>query len=552
MIISGKLIYFYQMRITKHILIALFLISGMFVWSQEESVNHSSRNVTQQFLQQLDKSQDFLISSIDSLTLKNNHNSSAYIFHLSPQGFVMISKKNQEVLAFSFKNNLEQETIKETAITKDLLSAVVLINQEKNTKDSKEITDETYGPYVENLWGQVNCTDQSGAIVNVTNLFTPSNYAAGCVAISQTSILKHYNWPLQGVGSHSYTDGYGSSTGSYEADFAATNYHLGSALNRYRGKTSTNPEREIAGQAAFHSAVSLNMDFEYNGSTSNVNKIPSALASYFRFTSVYRNRSSNSFWPLIDSNMIWEKPVILSVKASNGAGHSVICDGLMIQNGDYFYHLNMGWWGTTNGWYRINASFNAGGYNYVTGGVVNILPTPMLETPAIWNEAESDTLKWDYPVIANADAFEIQQNKNSEGWETISNTITDTFLIIYPEIGHTYQYRIRAKTNNRWFNNSWGQEATLIWSYTGVNEDNENELSIYPSPFCDQLQVNYTDLNFSSYSVRIYNQQGILVFKNQSLKEGHTKINTQSWKPGLYLVQIYDGNQTQTYKLIKR
>ncbi len=540
------------MRITKHILIALFLISGILVWSQEGSVNHSSSNVVQQFLQQIGKSQVFSISRIDDISLENSNMISAYVFHLSPQGFVMVSEKNQEILAFSFEDDLEQKAKNETAITNDLLSAVVLINQGKRFQDSKGITDETYGPYVENLWGQVNCTDQSGATINVTNLFTPNNYAAGCVAISQTSILKHYNWPLQGVGSHSYTDNYGSSTGSYEADFGATDYFLEGSLNRYRGKTSTIPEREIAGQIAFHTAVSLNMDFEYNGSTSNVNKIPSALASYFRFTSVYRNRSSNSFWPLIDSNMVWEKPVILSVEASNGAGHSVICDGLMIQNGDYFYHLNMGWWGTTNGWYRINASFNAGGYNYVTGGVVNILPTPMLETPAVWNDAESDTLNWYYPAKANAQAFEVQQNRNSEGWETISNAIIDTFLIIYPEMDQTYQYRLRAKTNNRWFNNSWGQEVTLIWSYTGVNEDNKNEISIYPSPFQNQLNVEYIASSFSDYPIRIYNQQGILIFEQQSSLEGNTTINTQSWQTGLYLMQINDGTQTQTYKLIKR
>ncbi len=540
------------MRITKHIFISLFLISGFFVWGQGEHVHHSLKDVAQQFLQQIDKSPAFSINKTEQFNIDNSNNASAYVFHLLPQGFVMVSSRNQEVLAFSFENNLEQETIKETAITKDLLKAVVLINQEKKPKDYRDISDETYGPFVENLWGQVNCTDQSGATINVTNLFTPNNYAAGCVAISQASILKHYNWPLQGVGSHSYTDSYGSSTGSYEVNFAATNYSLEASLNRYRGKTSTIPEREIAGQIAFHSAVSLNMDFEYNGSTSNVNKIPSALASHFRFTSVYRKRSSNSFWPLIDSNMVWGKPAILSVKASNGAGHAVVCDGVMIQNGDYFYHLNMGWWGTTNGWYKIKGSFNAGGYNYVTGGVMNILPTPMIETPRVWNDAESDTLCWYYPAKAEAQAFEVQQNKNDEGWETISNTITDTFLIIYPETAQTYQYRLRAKTNNRWYYDSWGEEATLIWSYNAVDDEYMNEISIYPSPFNHQLHVECQVSSFSRYPIRIYNQLGMLVFEKPSLPEDRLIIDTQTWKPGLYLVRMTDGTQTKTYKLIKR
>jgi len=211
----------------------------------------------------------------------------------------------------------------------------------------------------------------------------------------------------------------------------------------------------------------------------------------------------------------------------------------------------MGWWGTTNGWYRIKGSFNAGGYNYVTGGVVNILPTPMIETPRVWNDAESDTLSWYYPEKANAQAFEIQQKKNGEAWETISNTITDTFLIIYPETAQTYLYRIRAKTNNRWFNNSWGQEATLIWSYTAVNETDKNEISIYPSPFYNQLNVECQASTFSHYPMRIYNQQGILIYEKQLSTEGHININTQSWKSGLYLMQINDGIKIQTYKLIK-
>jgi len=516
--------------------------------AQNSSSEESSMQKAIEFLNQLGQQESFSIISKEG---SNHHEiDSAIIYHLSPQGFMMIHSKTNEILAFSLEANLEIGTTAENLLTQDLLKAVILINNEKSINSPKSITDETYGPYVEALWGQVNCTNEFGSTINVTNLFTPNNYAAGCVAISQASILKHYEWPLKGTGSHSYTDNHGSSTGTYEADFGATDYHSQEALNRYKGKSSSTNEREIAGQLAFHSAVSLDMDFEYNGSTSNVNKIPNTLSSYFRFTSLYRNRSSNSFWPIIDSNMVWEKPVILAVKASNGAGHSVICDGMMIQSGNYFYHLNMGWWGSTNGWYRIKGSFNAGGYNYVTGGVLNILPLPMLHKPIVWDEAESTNLIWEYPTKAKAQAFEIQQNTNNQGWETISNTTVDTFLVIYPEINQSYTYRIRAKTNGRWFNN-WGDETILLWNYTGINENSIANVNTYPSPFSNQLNIEITDLNLTDITIKIYNQLGTLVFKTDIINQNTTSINTSDWAPGFYVVQLNNGRKTSTTKVIK-
>ncbi|MCK5776176.1 MAG: T9SS type A sorting domain-containing protein, partial [Bacteroidales bacterium] len=210
-----------------------------------------------------------------------------------------------------------------------------------------------------------------------------------------------------------------------------------------------------------------------------------------------------------------------------------------------------GWWGSTNGWYRIKGSFNAGGYNYVTGGVLNILPSPMLDIPIIWDEAENTNLAWQYPDKAKAEAFEIQQNIDDNGWETISNTTTDTFLLIYPEVNQNYKYRIRAKTNGRWFNN-WGEEIALLWNYTGINENNLGYTKVYPSPFSNQLNIEFENLNLSKIHIRIYNPQGTLVFKEDVLHQQTSNINTRSWRSGLYVVQLYDGKETSTTKVIKQ
>jgi len=243
-------------------------------------------------------------------------------------------------------------------------------------------TADTIGPLLASVYGQVNCKDTNNVLINVTNYYTPNNYAVGCVALTFTETMRYYNWPIHGQNSHSYTDNYGDFTGSYSADYQNTTYLWDRIQDEYFGVSSTEESRQALGRLAFDAAVAVDMDFEYNGSTSNINRIPYAASHFFRYDMpIYAETSDPAFWSLLDNSLKNKNPVQLAVYTSSGSGHAIVCDGLIEATSaeDNFYHLNMGWWGASNAWYHIQGDFNAGGYSVIDAAVFQMLPVPELK-----------------------------------------------------------------------------------------------------------------------------------------------------------------------------
>ncbi|RLD53020.1 MAG: hypothetical protein DRJ05_16905, partial [Bacteroidetes bacterium] len=365
------------------LLIGFFLLN---IVSAQGLSNEKAFSAANDFLLKAN-AQNLMFNKIDkdnTIEIKNGQELTARVFLLQPVGYIVVSSygENSAVIGYS----LEEDFPNENELAQHPLLAIIEgINESRKhedaTKEHEEVKSgkgEFYGPWLNTLWGQVNCHDNNGNLINVTNLYTPNNYAPGCVAISMATMLHYYKWPIWGEGNHAYTDNSGSSTGYYTANFGGTYYDWENMRNKYRNQSSTMVEREAAGELAFQCAVALEMDFEYNGSTSNVNWIPGCGDDYFRFHSFYKQESSSIFWGRLDKNMMEANPVILSISGSGNIGHSVVCDGLNIDGDDYFYHLNMGWWGVGNGWFTIRDDFNAGGYTTINGGVLDFIPIPIM------------------------------------------------------------------------------------------------------------------------------------------------------------------------------
>ncbi len=494
------------------------------------------------------------VLSGDNIALQNT-----CLVQLKPKGFVVVSivKNSATVVAYSFHNNFAYgENSFEKSIALSLVEDAVRITKQEteqgNVQRGSKNVNILYGPYVHTMWGQVNCYDANGNLINVTNYFTPNHYAPGCVAISQATIMHHYLWPPKGVGSYTDNDNSGSSRGSYTAHFGETDYQWDLMLERYRSKFSTPEQREAAGELAYHAAIALRMDFESDGSTSNVNRIPGALANYFRFTALYRSTTSSTFWSLLDSNMVYKKPVVLSVTNSSGGGHSVVCDGLKIdEDGNYFYHLNMGWWGTSNGWYKIRGSFDAGGYNHIIGAAMNIIPEPYIEPPVISSDSIEFDLKWSYPEKAEAEAFQVQKRVDNGNWITLTDQTTDTSLHLLVDPEKEYEFRVRAKTNGKWYNNSWSTVTPLKRTYVGIKENRTAAFSVYPNPFSSQILIKIAGpADGKVRTVTVFDGTGKIIYKQRHHDGNNITVNTSQWKKGVYFIKL--NNYGIAKKIVKR
>jgi len=530
------------MKISRSIIIIIISILSVNMNGQSNQVElDNTTQFVQNFLTNNNQKNEGVTKNVTDLFSNDSNIPNTYLFQILPKGFVIVSQTiyGPSIIAYSFENNFVELSTPDANIALEIVKEIAVTNF-KNTasQNKKEIKEtEEYGPYVYTMWGQVNCYDNSGQLINVTNSYTPNHYAAGCVSISQIMVMHHYCWPPRGNGAHGYTDNSGSSRGYYAANYGESYYDWSMMLERYRSKESTLAQREAVGDLTFDVAISLFMDFEPDGSTSNVNRVPTSFANYFRFTSLYRDRYASSFWSLLESNIKDEKPAILAVSGSPG-GHSVVCDGLKTEDNQTYYHLNMGWWGASNGWYKIRSSFNAGEYTVIDGAAMNITPEPYVLTPDISSDSSATKLQWMYPQKANAEAFEVQVSIDNGNWQTLTSSLTDTSYNLAPNINKSYKYRVRAKTNGIWFSNSWSNTVTLHINYTDINETPESTIKVYPNPSSDIIKINFDNMN-NAESIEVFNISGKSVYSEKLNKNGANHIiDVADWEKGIYIIKV--------------
>ena len=80
------------------------------------------------------------------------------------------------------------------------------------------------------------------------------------------------------------------------------------------------------------------------------------------------------------------------------------------------------------------------------------------------------------------------------------------------------------------------------------------EASIYPSPFNDYLSIYFGEDAPERVQVNIFSTQGRLEYTKQyeSYNGGIKDIDTSNLPSGLYVIEIVKGNQTETFKVVKK
>jgi hypothetical protein len=403
----------------------------------------------------------------------------AYALNLKPLGFIILSTdyRFHPVIAYSSEGKInpddlhsednflygyliEDYNIKIFALTSEKLNLKIVNNNLESWKKYLQENLKTYifqspttiyGPFLNSDWGQGNISGQP-----VFNYYSPNNWPIGCVATATAQILNYYKWPIRGTGNHSYTD---NNTGTHTADFYNTFYDWTNTLDVYKNVLLTNENKQAAGLLSYHAAVSLDMDFEYNGSTASTSDVPNALKNYFRFSGHYTSSSTTGFWDELKNNMIDSRPGIVSI-SGNGNGHAAVVDGYSDINN--YYHLNPGWLSDYNGWYNISGTWNMSGYNTVNGAVKGIVPSPMINLTIQKIDSLSFILSWYKSIHQNADYYELQQATSFGGtYTTLSSSIADTFYTVTVPSVQSYYYRVRAYRDSIWWDYSYPAKITL-------------------------------------------------------------------------------------------
>ncbi|HNI43974.1 MAG TPA: thiol protease/hemagglutinin PrtT [Chitinophagales bacterium] len=230
-------------------------------------------------------------------------------------------------------------------------------NWENNVHISSSVRSSVL-PLISTTWDQGGYYDDA----------CPGGSVTGCVATAMAQVMKYWNYPPQGVGSHCYNE---NNYGNLCANFGATTYNWGAMPNNV-----TAPNSSVA-TLMYHCGVSVDMDYSPTGSAANVStNARNAFKDYFGYdtniTYVQRSSYSEADWlATLKSQLDVGRPMIYRGEGSSG-GHAWVCDGY---NSSNLFHMNWGWGGYLDGYFSING-LNPGSSNFNTGqgALANIIP----------------------------------------------------------------------------------------------------------------------------------------------------------------------------------
>ncbi len=264
------------------------------------------------------------------------------------------------------------------------------------------------------------------------NLLCPGGSVTGCVATAMAQIMKYWNYPEHGIGSHSYTH---PTYGELSADFQSTTYDWNNMINSYYG-SSTYAQKMAVATLMYHCGVSVNMNYSPTGSGAGNTIVAEALKNYFNYSSdvVYRYRSEysdNDWIVMLKNDLNLSRPIWYNGSGSGG-GHAFVFDGY---NSNNYFHVNWGWGGYCDEYYVVNnlnpgpggiGSGDNGIYNDNQGAVFGIRPSECTANAPVnltySQNGRNVTLSWS--AATGASSYKVYRNNSFVG-EVSSTSYSD-------------------------------------------------------------------------------------------------------------------------------
>ena len=223
---------------------------------------------------------------------------------------------------------------------------------------------------------------------------------AGCVATAASQLMKYWDHPLQGQGSHTYIPEDHPEYGPLTANFGETTYEWENMPNAI---SANSPQEQIEAVALliYHAGVSVDMNYRPSSSGAVTGKLCQTMPAYFFYTNqmanLYReNYTHEEYMQLVIDAIDMNWPMV-----HRGGGHAYVLDGY---NDSDMVHFNWGWGGSSDGFFNIDDHGYTEGesviYNYVPDEVYSAtpnMPTELVVVPATDNTL-SASLSWRNPT----------------------------------------------------------------------------------------------------------------------------------------------------------
>lgn len=223
---------------------------------------------------------------------------------------------------------------------------------------------------------------------------------AGCVATAGAQVMKYWNHPIQGQGSHTYYPSDHPEYGPLTANFGETTYDWD---NMPISISASSPQVQIEAVARliYHVGVSVDMNYRISGSGAATAALCETMPAYFFYTNQMANHYREDYTHQEYMQLIIDAIDMGWPMAHRGGGHAYVLDGY----DDYdMVHFNWGWSGSSDGWFDIDTHGYAEGesviYNYVPAEVYASTADAPTDVVAVASDEGllSATITWTNPT----------------------------------------------------------------------------------------------------------------------------------------------------------
>jgi len=296
----------------------------------------------------------------------------AYQFDLPGGGSIVIAADNRlaPVFFYSRVNRFDPETAppardiwdaycrqaREIAaqgegirLTHPLWSALAEAGEARRYKTVTEATPARKGPLLRTTW------DQRWPYYNHCPLYSDGRRCVvGCVATAMAQVLRYWQHPIQGTGSHCYEWNNGAEPLELCADFGSTRYDWPS-MPEHADAADPPAWHEAIATLCYHCGVAV--DMFYGPSSSGAVSSGPELERYFGFIpGTMKIRRSSSLYPQEYPDEQWYEQMKAQIAAGwpviySWGSHVFVVDGY--DDSTSGLHLNLGLGGSNDAWYPI-------------------------------------------------------------------------------------------------------------------------------------------------------------------------------------------------------
>mgnify|MGYP000306631022 CR=1 FL=1 len=222
----------------------------------------------------------------------------------------------------------------------------------------------------------------------------------GCVALAGAQLARFYAWPPRGRDGYVDVDSNTNNliAGAFLETFAAP--FAWSAMQDAYDPWNAEPEEAVLAVSSLIYSLGVAADLDFGsfasgGSSAELTDLNRALNRYFFYEPgavAARPGNEADFDQRLRNEVLAARPVVAGLP-----GHAVVVDGLAEEaDGDY-YHLNYGWGGINNGWYRLDDIAGSS----LSEAVFGLQPAfvPLLEgLGTVTNRSGAVALAWSLPA----------------------------------------------------------------------------------------------------------------------------------------------------------